>query len=261
MSFAEARDNFVKASKFGLDTKLNWLDDKKIPAAELILDHLLPIAQTGLEKQNISSKDIEKYLGIIEQRAKKQMTGARWQLRSFTKLKQQTTKDEALVVLTSSIIKNQASDKPIHLWPEAEIEENNNYDLSNIKVSEFMKTDFFALYEEDIIELVAQIIKWKKLQFVPIEDKTGKLKGCITKDQILDYYTQSDDYKKGKVTIADIMDNSPLCINPNESVKQAISLMHENKQSFIHVVKDHELLGIITKDELQWFTSKLASKL
>ena len=78
---------FGKAAKFGIDTKFTWFYDEKISAESLILQ-LLPIARKGLEARNVDADDINKYLHIIEQRAIKNMTGARWMLRAFTKLHQ-----------------------------------------------------------------------------------------------------------------------------------------------------------------------------
>jgi hypothetical protein len=40
MSFVDARDNFGKAAKFGIDTKFTWFDDEKIDAVDLILTKL-----------------------------------------------------------------------------------------------------------------------------------------------------------------------------------------------------------------------------
>ncbi|MEZ4980024.1 MAG: hypothetical protein R2769_00230 [Saprospiraceae bacterium] len=99
-----------------MDSQFNWLGDKKIGACDLILKELLPLARHGLELQKVDTADIDKYLGIIEARATEHMTGARWQLRAFTKLKNTITRDEALAVLTSSIVNNQEKEIPVHLW-------------------------------------------------------------------------------------------------------------------------------------------------
>jgi len=34
MSFADVRDNFAKAARFGLDTKFSWVGDRKVNAKE-----------------------------------------------------------------------------------------------------------------------------------------------------------------------------------------------------------------------------------
>ena len=90
--FADVRDNFFKAARYGIDSTFTWFNDKKIGACELILHELLPVAKEGLEHRNIPSEDIDRYLGIIEERAKRHTTGARWMLRSYTKFRKEVDK-------------------------------------------------------------------------------------------------------------------------------------------------------------------------
>ncbi|MCB0641751.1 MAG: CBS domain-containing protein, partial [Phaeodactylibacter sp.] len=94
LSFEDVSDNFGKAARFGIDTKFTWFKDVKVSAKELILFHLLPLAKNGLEAQGVDPKDINRYLGIIHERAEKHANGARWQLRAFSNLKKQVSRDE-----------------------------------------------------------------------------------------------------------------------------------------------------------------------
>ena len=55
IDFADARDNFLKSAKFGMDTTFSWMGDKKIPVKELILKELLPLAKEGLKMQKVKS--------------------------------------------------------------------------------------------------------------------------------------------------------------------------------------------------------------
>lgn len=66
IDFVDARDNFLKSAKFGIDTTFTWMKDKKIPATELILQELLPLAREGLKMRKVKTADINKYLDIIE---------------------------------------------------------------------------------------------------------------------------------------------------------------------------------------------------
>jgi len=87
MSFEDARDNFGKAARFGVDSKFTWFDDEKISCKDLILEKLIPIARKGLAARKVNKKDIDKYLGVIEDRTKSHMTGARWMLRAYSDMK------------------------------------------------------------------------------------------------------------------------------------------------------------------------------
>jgi CBS domain-containing protein len=260
LSFADVNDNFKKAAKFGIDTKFNWTEDRKISAPQLILEELLPIAKKGLEKQGINKEDIEKYLGIIEKRTQKHMTGARWILRSFTNLKKGYSREEAGVILTSHILRNQNSGMPIHEWPELTLSEKIDYKPSNLVISEFMNTDFLTVYQEDIIEMVVQIMKWKDLEFIPVENKSGHLVGVVTKTQILHFLSNKDMYDD-TVCVEDIMEQNPAYINSTATLKDANQLMQEEGVNFLPVVNDKELIGVLSKKEFRWITKRLIADL
>ena len=66
IGYADIRDNFSKASRYGMDSKFNWFKDAKISARDLILKKLLPIARQGLKNHKVNPKDIDKYLGVIK---------------------------------------------------------------------------------------------------------------------------------------------------------------------------------------------------
>lgn len=116
MSFDDARDNFMKGARAGMDCKFTWLNNQKISARDLTKEVLLPIARHGLQKYNIDSSDIDRYLGIIEERAKRHMNGSRWILQAYTQFQKETHSDESLTSLTAAIYNNQKQSKPAHEW-------------------------------------------------------------------------------------------------------------------------------------------------
>ncbi len=260
LSFADVRDNFGKAAKFGIDSKFSWFNDKKISACDLVLDELIPIARKGLESRKVNKKDIDRYLGIIEKRAKKHMNGARWMLRSFTEMSNRTTADEALAALTCSIIENQKTNNPVHQWKEASIKDLKNYKPTTLKVSEFMNTDLFTVQKEDIIDLVAEMMDWKKLHYTPVEDTKGKLIGLVTSRDLMRHFMKKKKSKK-TVLVKDIMVSSPVTITEDESVMEALKLMKKKKVGCLPVVKDDELIGLITEMDFLRISRRLFDRL
>ncbi len=263
ISFADARDNFGKAAKFGLDTKFTWFKDKKIGPTRLILDELLPLAEKGLRIKKINEKDIKRYLGIIEKRAKKYMNGARWQLRAFTKLKEKGTVDQALSILTSAMIENQKNNIPVSDWTLPKYKELIKYKPSKLLVSEFMQTDLLTVHDDDIIEFVADLIVWKKMNFALVEDIKGHLTGVINMKDILAHLIKNKNLKKdGEFLLTkDIMLKDPVVISPDETIDKAVNLILENKIQNLPVVKDNELIGVITPEDFLKITSNLIIKL
>lgn len=249
MEFEDARDNFTKAAKFGIDSKFTWLKDKKISAVDLILKELIPTAKAGLERQNIDSADIDNYLGLIEERAKKHTNGARWMLRTYSKFAKQTTKDEAIVALTNAIVKNQVSGQPVHEWEIPELTDLEDYEVGDITVEEFMETDIFTVEQDDIVELVADIMNWQDLRYIAVENDKGLLTGLVSSTSLLKGFVRPPIDENGAVILVkDIMITNPIKINYKASFMDAMKMIKENNIGCLPVVRDSgELVGMITE--------------
>ena len=261
ISWEDVRDNFGKAARFGIDSKFTWFKDQKITACDLVLKHLLPIARKGLLKQKIAKKDINKYLSIIEARATKHMNGARWALRSFTKLKKETNKDEALSVLTACMLKNQHKGKPVHTWDLPKLSDLKDYQPVNLKVEEIMETDLFTVRQEDIIEFVAEMMDWKSIRYVPVEDTKGNLIGLVTSRILLKQFTKRQRLKEQKViTVQEVMKKNPITISPETSVLEAIKIMKNKKIGCLLVVNGKELSGVVTESNFLSLAGRLIER-
>ncbi len=262
MSYEDVHDNFIKSVKFGIDSTFTWFNDKKISSCDLILQELIPMAKEGLKKQNVDSKDIDEYLGIIEERAKTHTNGARWLLRSFTDLSKKSNNDEALSVITASILENQKSDIPVHEWKLPELHDLKEYHPADISVSEFMTTDLVTVQKDDIIDLVAQMMNWKKIRYTPVEDKKGNLVGLVTSRKLLDYYiNMKSENKDETVSVSEVMISEPITVNPNASIKKAMELMRANKIGCLPVVSNANLVGIVTEMDFLRISSRLLDRI
>jgi CBS domain-containing protein len=261
LSYEDIRDNFDKACKFGIDSKFNWVKDSKISAVDLVQEELLPLAKLGLEKQGIDKADIKRYLGVIEGRAKKHTNGARWMLRTFSRLKKETSTDEAITVMTAAMINNQDQSIPVHLWAEPNLSDLKVYRPTHLTVEEFMETDLFTVQKDDIIELVAEMMNWRKIRYMPVEDAKGKLIGLVTSRILLRYYTQKDSsLGEKKFTVKDIMIEKPITVSPEASIMEALKLMRDNRIGCLPVIKNKELIGVITEMDFLRITGRLLDR-
>ena len=265
IDFVDARDNFLKAAKFGIDTTFTWFKDKKISATELILKVLLPLAKEGLKHRKVRTSDINKYLDIIEARAKNHITGARWALRSFTALKKEVTNDEAISCVTAAIIKNQKENKPVHTWKEPTAADLENWSPSRLKVEEFMSTDLFTVQKEDLIELVAEIMDWRRIRYMPVENSKGELVGLVTSRMLLRHFVRQSklaetDEPSAPTTVKDLMIEKPITATPDTSIMDAMEKMRVNKIGCLPVVKGKDLVGIITEMDFLRITGRLMER-
>lgn len=263
IAFEDVRDNFMKASQYGIDTKFTWFNDEKVTVKDLILNELLPIARDGLVSRGIDQADIDKYLGIIEERAKSHSTGARWQLRSFSKLIKTATRDEALTLLTKMIVENQKSGKPVHEWAIPSREDLGEYRPSQLKVEEFMETDLFTVQSDDILELVADMMEWRKIRYTPVEDAKGKLTGLVSSRILLRHFSHNRSLNGTATpkTVSDIMIKNPITVSPNTTIIKAMHTMRDNKIGCLPVVKGDELIGIITEMDFLRIAGRLMESL
>jgi CBS domain-containing protein len=255
----DARDNFGKAAKFGIDSKFTWFYDQKISAEDLIMQ-LLPVARKGLRKQNIDENDIDRYLSVIQGRAEKHMTGARWMLRAFTKLHENSNTDEALSVLTATMIQNQQSNKPVHEWEMPSIDDLKMYRPSHLKVSEFMLTDLYTVQKDDIVDLVAELMDWNMIRYTPVEDTKGKLVGLVTARLLLRHYIKNRHNPKKTVLVSDIMIKEPITVTQETNIVDAMKLMQKNKIGCLPVVNGEELVGLIAETDFLKITARLIER-
>ena len=111
ISFSEAKTNFYDAARLGLNAQILWLDQKKHNLRQLILDKILPAAETGLNTLGVDNHDIQRYLGIIDGRIRSGRTGAYWQREFINKY------GPDMAAMTQHYIQNQRSGLPVHHWP------------------------------------------------------------------------------------------------------------------------------------------------
>jgi gamma-glutamyl:cysteine ligase YbdK (ATP-grasp superfamily) len=119
MPFATAEDNFYAAARYGIGATLDWPGIGQVGAAELVLRHLLPLAREGLEEWGIAAADIDRYLGIIEQRAVTGRNGATWQIQTHRHLieVEGLSRADAATELTRRYADLHEIGDPVHRWP------------------------------------------------------------------------------------------------------------------------------------------------
>ncbi len=261
ISFDDVRDNFGKAARFGIDSNFTWFKDKKISVCELIKKEILPMAREGLASRKVHKADIDRYLNVIEERAEQHMNGARWQLRAYSKLIKETNQDEATSVLTAAIIQNQEQELPGHKWKMPELSDLKDYRPSKITVEEFMVTDVFTVQKDDIIELVAEMMDWRKIRYTPVEDTKGNLIGLVSAKLILRHLIQNPKLHGETKLVSDIMIKKPKTISPETTILDAMEIMRNSKIGCLPVVKDKELIGIITEVDFLRISGRLIERL
>ncbi|HEY0637309.1 MAG TPA: glutamate-cysteine ligase family protein [Pseudonocardiaceae bacterium] len=119
MSFSAAEENFHSAAKAGIDAKLFWPGLGEVPATELMLRRMLPLAHQGLDSWGVAAADRDRLLGIVEQRCLRGRNGATWQTDAVRALDEERNLDRpsALREMTRRYADHMHTNQPVHEWP------------------------------------------------------------------------------------------------------------------------------------------------
>jgi gamma-glutamyl:cysteine ligase YbdK (ATP-grasp superfamily) len=117
MSFSAAEENFHVAARQGIDAQIYWPGVGQVRATELVLRRLLPLARQGLEAWGASSEEIDRYLGIIEQRCLLGTNGAEWFVNRMHRAGD-TDRYDALRATLLDYRDGMHTNEPVHTWSE-----------------------------------------------------------------------------------------------------------------------------------------------
>ncbi len=120
MSFHAAEENFRVAVRDGIRATQYWPGVGQVPGPELVIRTLLPLAASGLAERGVEGADIDRLLGIIEQRCLLGRNGSSWQVQEVEAREADgLDRRAALGAMLSSYIDLMRSNTPVHEWPSS----------------------------------------------------------------------------------------------------------------------------------------------
>jgi CBS domain-containing protein len=260
ITFADVKANFMAAARDGIRAQMNWFGDTHMPARELILDELLPLAEHGLNKYGVDQEDIGRYLGILNDRVATRRNGARWALESLAAMQNRGTEDLRLRCLVSNMIDQQSTGRPISDWGLAEFSEYEDWRDSYMSVSQFMATDLFTVRPDDIVDFAATLMDWRHIRHIPVEGDDGELVGLLSHRALLRLVATGRVGGDHKVTVREVMTRNPVTVNSDATTVEAIRLMRRAQVACLPVVKGGKLIGLVTEHDLIVVASHLLER-
>lgn len=263
LHFDDARANLVAAARRGLDAGFTWLDGRPVSARTLVRDELVPIAEEGLRAEGVAERDIQRYLGVIVDRVASGTTGSRWLQESLVAMSGSGTTSERMGALTAATWKRQQSGAPCHEWPLARIGDGGGWRRNYQRVEQYMTTDLFTVREDELVDLAAFIMEWKGIRQVPVEDHERRLLGMVSYGAVLRYLASCCGTDNGAraVPVRDIMLSDPVTVSPDTATREAIRLMREHRVTYLPVVLDDKLIGIVTMDDFLPMAERLIEEI
>ncbi|MEM1031397.1 MAG: CBS domain-containing protein [Myxococcota bacterium] len=253
MDFDDAKANFYSAARHGLGAQFAWMGGRQVTAHELIVERLLPRAREGLAGSRIDADDIERYLGVIERRVRTGQTGATWALRSLSKMSKAPT-DVRMRSITWALLLNQRSAAPVHEWPLAKLYQTRDWLPSYRTVDQFMSTDLYTVRPDDPVGLAANIMDWRRIRHVPVEDDHGKLVGMISFRDLIPLLAKrsvGEEAAEGETMCRDVMKKDPLSAAADAPTLDVLHVMRDENIGSLPVVdEDGRLLGLVTVYDL-----------
>ncbi|AUX19611.1 hypothetical protein SOCEGT47_000630 [Sorangium cellulosum] len=272
MPFEDAKANFFAAARHGLKAQLTWLGGRSYPAAELILSRLLPAARAGLSAASIDAADIDRYLGVVEERVRRGQTGAQWALGSLSAMAGQGTPEMHHRALCAAMLARQREEaqgagagRPVHTWELAALEPDRESLRDSYRtVGQFMSTDLFTVRPTDIVDLAASVMDWRHVRHVPVEDDQGRLVGVVSHRALLRLLARgAAAAPRGAApagappTVASIMRPDPVTVTPETPTLDAMRIMREQRVGCLPVVAGGRLVGIVTEHDLIGVSARL----
>ena len=259
LPFDDVKENFFAAARHGMKAQITWLDGKHYAAGPLILEQLLPLAMAGLQKAQVDAADIGRYLGIIRERAQADQTGSSWILNAAQSLSGHASQDARDRRIVGALLTRQNSGEPVHKWAALTNSELQGSAQLFQNVTDIMSTDLFTVTPEDPVTLAAGTMSWRHIRHLPVEDASGKFVGLLSSREILTIVAEHGlEQPEGKpLIVQQVMDANPTTVTPDTSTVEAARLMLEHKLDCLPVVKDGELVGIVSTQDMLLVLSSL----
>ena len=249
--FEDAKDNFFVAARHGLNAQFTWIGGRRVTATALILDQLLPLARAGLKQSGIDTSDIDRYLGTVEERVRRDRSGSQWALQSLASMGNLGSREGRHRCLTAAMLQNQQVGGPVHTWELARMPESYTSTAVHQSVEDRMSTDLFTVRPDDLIQLAASVMDWRHISHVPVEDDRGKLIGMVSHRALLHLLAetgQGSDYRS--MMVRDVMAPNPITVSPHTPILEAIELMRHSKTDCLPVIAGERLVGILTSNDV-----------
>ena len=243
MPFRQARENFLRGARHGLEARFEWAEGAKMQARDLLGSVLLPLARDGLGQMGIDSSDIDHYLGIIDERVATGRTGAHWILDSIQNSSQTRPRSTDLVALVSAMCERQQERVPVSRWAPPN-SERLKQPISSLRVRDLMTRSPFTVREDQPVDLAACLMHWRHIRHVPVEDQAHRLQGLVTHQALLRAQLQSEE---GPKAVHEVMLRDVRTVAPESPAIEALETMEKCSLGCLPVVQRDQLVGILSE--------------
>lgn len=251
LPFESAREAFLAAARTGLGAELVMPDGTRGAASTLLRERLIPLARRGLRAAGVDANEADHYLDVNEARVRERRTLAAWLLeghRDFTGERASARSSR----LTLALLQAQKDDTPIHTWPACRAIEVHAH-AADLRVRAIMSTDLITIRPGDRLDLATNVMAWRAVRHVPVEDDAGTLLGMLD----LRRWIAASASGATPEAVRDVMDASPVRVDPEAPAQEALRLLLDHEVSALAVVENKRLIGIVTERDLLTLSARV----
>ena len=123
----------------------------------------------------------------------------------------------------------------------------NYYEERTMKIKSLMIPDPITIRERASIKEAIELMKTNSIRHLPVVAEGNKLKGFVTLADLKQGLIPS---MVADVSLSDLMIKDPIKVDPDEDIEIAAKLIYKHKIGGMPVVKNDELVGIITETDI-----------
>jgi CBS domain-containing protein len=171
-------------------------------------------------------------------------------LKSLASFGAHGTEGERLNAVTAAVVSRQKENTPVVDWPLARLEEAGGWRHNYLRVEQFMETDLVTVHEDELVDLVASLMVWRRVRYILVEDAQNRLVGVVSYRALL--RALSDGILEGPhraVPVSEVLRRDTVTVTPETSTVEAIRLMRQHRIGCLPVVKDGRLVGVLTEGD------------
>jgi CBS domain-containing protein len=248
-AFGDAKSNFIAGARYGMDASFRWGRGRAVPADGLWQDTLLPFAADGLRRAGIGEAEARRYLDVITARVATGQTGAQWQLDAWEALAGIPNRIARAEAVTRELMARQWTGVPVHAWSLPEPTAAYRWRASCSTVSELMSTDIYTVQPDDLAEVAAEVMAWRQIHHLPVQDDEGRLVGVVTSADVAT--TPGESGGCAARTVRDVMRRPLATATPLEPLDEAARRMGAAAVECLPVVLGERLVGMLSLRDLQ----------
>jgi CBS domain-containing protein len=236
---------------------MTWIDGRSHPTQRLLMEELMPRAREGLMAVGVDGNDIERFIGAIEERVRRERSGSQWVLDSLAHMDKAAKLNVRFRTLTAAMKKNQEANEPLYKWDLAAIEDKTDWIDNYRTVEQFMSRDLFTVRPDDVIDLAANLMNWRHVRHVPVEDDAGQLVGIISHRDLLKLFAERRSRGDSEVIVSEVMHSDLVTVTPETRTLDALYLMREKNIGCLPVCRNGKLAGLVTAHDFLTVSTRL----